>query len=159
MFRYNFFNPNLYKPDETVKWLSEVENWRACDVDLNINTECQKFYNSVTDIIKCDFLKPTTCRALYQKAGQNLIKHTHRRIPNQNHLCVNYICTKENAPINFTNYGNINYKFSMLNTTEQHSVPASSHDRYLIGVQYSYINENANWNNIKSLLKNVQTDN
>lgn len=152
----NFFNPNNHKMDNTVKWLMEVEDWQACDIDLENNNECKNFYKQIKKILDVDFLEVTTCRSLYQKANQELIKHSHRRVPGQNHLCINYICTDNNAPINFTKYGDIGYKFALLNSVEQHSVPAFKEDRFLIGVQFKYIDDTATWQDVKELLTDVQ---
>ena len=155
----NFFNPDIYSMDKTIKWLMEVEDWQACDIDLENNLECKKFYTQIKKLLDVDFLEVTTCRSLYQKANQELIKHSHRRVPRQNHLCINYICTNNNAPINFTKYGDITYKFALLNSVEQHSVPAYKEDRFLIGVQFRYIDDIATWQDVKELLKNVSVNN
>jgi hypothetical protein len=151
----NFYN-NIHATDSTTQWMMETNDWKACDIDFNVCPECKKLYEQLSNILNCKYIKVQKPRALFLKAGIELVKHTHYRVPEQNHLGINYIVSIENGPVNFTEYGDIDYKFAMLNSVEQHSVPVSEYNRYLIGIPLRYTEDTFTWEDVKDLLSEIR---
>ena len=154
----NFYN-NIHATDSTTKWMMETTDWKACDVNFDDSPECKKWYEQLSNILNCKYIEVQKPRALFLKSGVELVKHTHYRVPGQNHLSINYIASIENGPVNFTKYGNIDYDFAILNTVEQHSVPPSKHDRYLIGLPLRYTEDTFNWKDVKDLISEIRLSN
>ena len=118
------------------------------------------YYQKVDlSLLNCKYIEVQKPRALFLKSDVELVKHTHYRVPGQNHLSINYIASIENGPVNFTKYGNIDYDFAILNTVEQHSVPPSKYDRYLIGLPLRYTEDTFNWKDVKDLISEIRLSN
>jgi hypothetical protein len=153
---YSKFYKNVHSTDSTTKWMMETNDWKACDIDFDECPECKKWYEQLFNILNCKYIEVQKPRALFLKSGAELVKHTHYRVPGQNHLGINYIASMENGPVNFTKYGDIDYKFAILNSVEQHSVPPSNYNRYLIGVPLRYTEDTFTWKDIKDLISEIR---
>lgn len=160
----DFFSDSLHTMDECgVGWMKTAYYWKLGDVILDENPIIKKFYDNILRVIKAekisnDFQVGARPRVLFLEAGYDLPTHSHGRDRQRNHLTVNYICSEEASPINFTEYGSVNYNFALINTVEEHSVPKSNTDRYLIGVPIRYKNSNSNWDDILKVVKNDNID-
>jgi hypothetical protein len=151
----NFFK-DIHSPDSTTKWMMETNDWKAADIDFDECPECKSFYEQISDILNSKYIEVQKPRALFLNSGIELVRHTHYRVPGQNHLSINYVASVEKGPVNFTKYGDIDYKFAAINSVEQHSVPASKHNRYLIGVPLRYTEDTFTWEDVKDLMSEIR---
>ncbi len=133
-------------------WFLDQEDWLINDIndDRNIdnlsdyydtNSETYRIYKLLEKILHIEMALP---RFGVLAKGKNIPMHTDL-------AClagINIIISDTAAPIHFADYGSIDYKCALINTSKLHSVPAFDHDRILIRfpipstIDYNYCKQN-----------------